>query len=216
MSKTKKNCGLLKTNSIPSAQENKSLYTFCRFAFLLLFIPYISILSSCKNDLAEIQRFVQEEETTFETISDFKTLYSDSAIVRVRIEGPKMLRYLDENDPQQEFPEGMKVEFFSPNKKVTSRLTSKYGLRLEKDRQVIVRDSVVWESLNKERLETSELIWDEKTEKVFTNKFVVIRRPGEIIYGYGFESNQDFTYSKIRSIVGQLEVENFKKNAAVD
>ena len=67
-----------------------------------------------------------------------------------------------------------------------------------------MRDSVVWESLNKEILETTELIWDEKEERVFTNKFVVIRRPGEIITGYGFESNQDFTYSKIKSVTGQF------------
>jgi LPS export ABC transporter protein LptC len=105
----------------------------------------------------------------------------------------------------------MKVEFFTPNKRVTSRLTAKYGMRLEKDKQIIMRDSVVWESLNKEILETTELIWDEKEERVFTNKFVVIRRPGEIITGYGFESNQDFTYSKIKSVTGQFASDKLNK-----
>ena len=181
-------------------------------AFLLFTIFFTSIFYSCKNDLAAVQRFIDEEETGYETISDFETLYSDSAVVKVRIKGPTMLRYLDNNDPRQEFPDGMEVEFFNPSGRVTGQLTSKYGIRLERDRQVIVRDSVVWESLNKETLETSELIWDEKTEKVFTNKFVVIRRPGEIITGYGFESNQDFSYSKIRSVTGQFESDKFEQN----
>jgi len=178
---------------------NIKLSSLASLSFLFLFF-----LSSCQNDLAEIQRFIKQEETTYETISDFKTLYSDSAVVKVKIQGPTMLRYLDKAKPRQEFPDGMKVEFFTPNKRVTSRLTAKYGMRLEKDKQIIMRDSVVWESLNKEILETTELIWDEKEERVFTNKFVVIRRPGEIITGYGFESNQDFTYSKIKSVTGQF------------
>jgi len=188
-------------------RKNKSLSS----VLLIVAGSCFLLFTSCKNDLAEIQRFIKHDETTYETISDFKTLYSDSAVVKVKIQGPTMLRHLDKEKPRQEFPDGMKVEFFTPNKRVTSRLTAKYGLRLEKERQVIVRDSVVWESINKETIETTELIWDEKTEKVFTNKFVVIRRPGEIITGYGFESNQDFSYSKIKSVTGQFESGKLKQ-----
>ena len=176
------------------------------FALASLFLlPFIG----CKNDMAAVQRFIRDDETGYETITDFETLYSDSAVVKVRIEGPLMYRWLDKNKPRQEFPTGVKAEFFSPGGKVTGRITSGYGLRLEQDRQVILRDSVVWESVNKEILETSELIWDEKTERIFTNKFVVIRRPGEIITGYGFESNADFSYSKIRSVTGQFASDKF-------
>lgn len=182
-----------------------------KYVLLALFCAVI-FLFSCKNDLAEVQRFVATEETEYETIKDFKTLYSDSAVVRIKVEGETMWRHLDKNNPRQEFPDGLKVDFFGEKGKVTSRLTAKYGLRLERDKQVIVRDSVVWESLNKETLETNELIWDEKKEKLFTNKFVVIRRPGEIITGYGFESNQDFTYSKIKSVTGQLSSDKFQQS----
>ena len=199
----------LKNNNLFSKKVISKNIAFAPCA--CLFFLFIFLFSACQNDLAEIQRFIKQEETTYETISDFKTLYSDSAIVKVKIQGPTMLRYLDKAKPRQEFPDGMKVEFFTPNKRVTSRLTAKYGMRLEKDKQIIMRDSVVWESLNKEILETTELIWDEKEERVFTNKFVVIRRPGEIITGYGFESNQDFTYSKIKSVTGQFASDKLNK-----
>lgn len=178
----------------------------------LIALLLLSILPSCKNDLAEIQRFVQEEETMVETIRDFQTLYSDSAVVRVKMQGPTMLRYVDKKTPKQEFIDGIKVEFFNANKQVTSRLTAKYAVRDEKENKIIVQDSVIWESVNKEILETSELIWDEKGERVYTNKFVTIRRPKEIIWGYGFESNQEFTRSKIRAIEGRLRADGLKKN----
>ena len=203
--------GLRKNNNLTNQKSTKNFFYKLPYAALSVIFFLSFFFSSCQNDLAEIQRFIKQEETTYETISDFKTLYSDSAVVKVKIEGPTMLRYLDKDKPRQEFPDGMKVEFFTPNKRVTSRLTAKYGMRLEKDKQIIMRDSVVWESMNKEVLETTELIWDEKEERVFTNKFVVIRRPGEIITGYGFESNQDFTYSKIKSVTGQFASDKLKQ-----
>jgi LPS export ABC transporter protein LptC len=207
----KRRFGLRKNNTLINKQSYTKFQVKLPYAVLSIVFLFLFLLPSCQNDLAEIQRFIKQEETTYETISDFKTLYSDSAVVKVKIEGPTMLRYLDKDKPRQEFPDGMKVEFFTPNKRVTSRLTAKYGMRLEKDKQIIMRDSVVWESLNKEILETTELIWDEKEERVFTNKFVVIRRPGEIITGYGFESNQDFTYSKIKSVTGQFASDKLNK-----
>ena len=165
------------------------------------------LLIGCKNDLDAIERLIQAEEVKVETINNFQTLYSDSAVIRVRLQGPKMVRHLDKTEPRQEFPEGVKVEFFSPNKIVTSRLTARYAIRYEKEGRVIVRDSVVWESPQNETLETEELIWDEKTEKVFTNKFVTVRREDEILYGYGFESNQDFTRSRIKAIEGKIKID---------
>ena len=200
----KRRFGLRKNNNLTNKESSKKVFMKLPCAALSIVFFLLFLFPSCQNDLAEIQRFIKQEETTYETISDFKTLYSDSAVVKVKIEGPTMLRYLDKDKPRQEFPDGMKVEFFTPNQRVTSRLTAKYGMRLEKDKQIIMRDSVVWESMSKEILETTELVWDEKEERVFTNKFVVIRRPGEIITGYGFESNQDFTYSKIKSVTGQF------------
>ena len=62
-------------------------------------------------------------------------------------------------------------------------------------------------SNHKEQLETEELIWDEKKEKVYSNKFVKITKPDEKIYGYGVEANQDFTRWKINAIEGELKVD---------
>ena len=176
-----------------------------RFLFLLTFIFFFS---SCENDPADIQAFFADLNTSVETAKDVEILYSDSAIVRVKIVAPTMLRHLDNQEPYQEFPDGINVSFFDINQNVSSTLTSKYAIRYEREKEVIVRDSVIWKSISKEKLETEELIWDEKTQKVYTNKFVVITRPDEIIYGHGFEANQDFSYSKIKAIEGRLKVDD--------
>ncbi len=164
-----------------------------------------TLFLSCENDINEVNRLFSGKETQVETAIDVEMLYSDSAILNLRIVSPKMVRHLVSKDPWQEFPEGLEIDFFSENgKEVTGRMTAKYAQRFDKESKFIVRDSVVWHGENSEKLETEELIWEEENDRVHTNKFVVVSRPDEIIYGHGFESNKDFTNWKIRAIEGRL------------
>ena len=88
-----------------------------------------------------------------------------------------------------------------------STLTAKTAVRYQEKGKIIARDSVILVSSKQERLETEELIWDEKTAKVYTEKFVKVTKPGEIIYGYGLEAEQDFSYWKITVPKGRIKVE---------
>ena len=177
----------------------------------LIFLFALSFLFSCENDLAEINRLFSEEDTMKEVARDVQILYSDSAVIKVKVQSPTLERFVEKKEPREEFPDGLYVSFFDKNGKIDSWLTAKKGTRIEKKGIMIVRDSVVWESRTKEKLETEELIWDEAQQKVYTNKFVIIRRPGEIIYGHGFEANQDFTFSRIKAIEGRLRADGLEE-----
>ena len=176
-----------------------------RSGLLLLLAGWLPV--ACENDLAEVNRFVDERETQQEVAHDVQMYYSDSAEVHVRVRAPTLIRHLDKLKPRQEFIDGVQVDFLGARESVHSQLTAKYALRFEKDNQVIMRDSVVWLSGSGEQLETEELIWEEQTGRVYSNKFVVIRRPNEIVYGYGFESDQDFSFARIKAIEGTMAVE---------
>ncbi len=173
---------------------------------LSIFFFGILLITSCENDPAEIDRIISQDELKYETMKNVELLYSDSAILRVRLEADSMLRYLDVNEPTQIFPAGIAVDFFDVRGRVQSELTSKYAIRYEKKNEILVKDSVVWKSKANDRLETEELIWDEKNNKVYTKKFVKITRPEEIVYGYGFEADQDFTRWEINAITGRIKV----------
>jgi LPS export ABC transporter protein LptC len=170
------------------------------------------IFLSCENDINEVNRLFSKSETQVETALGVELLYSDSAILELRIVTPKMLRHFQEKDPFQEFPDGLQIEFFDDaGEEVTARMTARYAERYENSNKFIVRDSVVWRSQNQEQLETEELIWEEEEDRVHTNKFVVVRRSDEIIYGHGFDSNKDFTRWKIRAIEGRIKSSGLTK-----
>lgn len=178
----------------------------CKTWLLPLALP---LFFACENDLNEVNRLFSKSETQVETALGVEMLYSDSAILNLRIVSPKLVRHLDSKNPFQEFPEGLEIEFFSKNgEEVTARMTARYAQRYENDNKFIVRDSVVWQGQKGERLETEELIWEEEQDRVHTNKFVLVKRPDEIVYGHGFESNKDFTKWTIRAIEGRIKSNN--------
>ncbi|MBV6439465.1 MAG: LPS export ABC transporter periplasmic protein LptC [Haliscomenobacteraceae bacterium CHB4] len=160
------------------------------------------------NDLKEEKRQVfTENDVAIEVGRDVEILYSDSAIVRVRVTGPLLHNYTDRENPRQEFPAGVKITFLEKDLSVRSTLTAKTAFRYQEKGKIIARDSVILISSKQEKLETEELIWDEKTAKVYTEKFVKVTKPGEIIYGYGLEAEQDFSYWKITVPKGRIKVE---------
>ena len=166
-----------------------------------LFILFLISLLACSNDIEEVNSLMSKEEIKIETARNIEIIYSDSAQIKLVLEAPVLKRHLDKRSPYEEFDQGIEAEFFGANKKPNAWLESKYAVRKEKENIIIVRDSVVLINRRNEKLETSELIWNEKDQIASTNKFVMISQPekGDTSYGYGFESNADFTRFEIKN-----------------
>lgn len=169
---------------------------------------YLALLSTaCENNPADVAALLAKLDTQSEVAQNVEILYSDSALVKVRITGKTMLNHLDPVKPRQEFTEGILVEFFGPDRQISSQLSARYAQRIARDGEVLARDSVVWLSAKNEKLETEELIWDERRKEVYTKKFAVITTPKEIIYGHGFTANQDFSDARIHQVEGIITVD---------
>ena len=59
-------------------------------------------------------------------------------------------------------------------------------------------------------LKTEHLIWDEKTERIYTEEYVKIIRANQIITGIGFQSDQSLENWRIKNPRGTIyiDVEN--------
>lgn len=188
---------------------NNNNYPIQYLGYLLLFFV---VLTACENDLADVERLSPKESVNVEVAKEVELIYSDSAVIRVVVSSPEMLTHnLKGKQMKQEFPDGIAVDFYNERSRVQSELTARYAVRHEDKKEIEIRDSVVWKSLKPEILETEELIWDEKKERVYSKRFVKITTPTDIIYGYGFEANEDFTKWKITAVTGQMGIEDFNK-----
>lgn len=165
---------------------------------------------ACENDIEKVKLLGTRDQSPVQSSKNIKIIYSDSAKVKVEMTAPVMNHYVVEN-PYLEMPKGLKANFYDESLNVKSRLTADYGIRYEKEQRMEARKNVVVVNEKGEQLNTEHLIWDEKKEKLLSDEFVKITRKDEIIYGTGFEANEDFTKYKIFNIKGTISV-NKEKN----
>lgn len=139
-------------------------------------------------------------------------LYSDSTHLKVVLKANRMLIYnKNVQEPYTLLPKGLFVTFFDDQEKVSATLKANYGIRYDVKKQMEAKYAV--ELINKDgtKLETEKLIWNEVTQRIYTDAFVKITNRKEIIMGTGMESNQDFTKYEIKHVTGQIQINTDEK-----
>jgi LPS export ABC transporter protein LptC len=163
----------------------------------------------CVNDLQQVEAIMEDELMPVEVADSVQIVYSDSATLKVILEANHLERYLGEN-PYLEMTQGVHVRFFNNMGQVESELRSNYAVSYENTDIMEAKEDVVVVNKEGETLNTEHLIWEEKTERIHTEEFVKITTEDEVIFGHGFESNQDFTKYRIKKIKGTI---NLKEDA---
>lgn len=181
----------------------------------LLTLVCFCVCLSCDNTLSEIREVSGNSDAVPEEITtNIQLLYSDSAIVKVRINSPKLIRKTINNELKEEFPEGLHVEFLSENGSVSSYMDASYATRNERLGTIIAEDSVVVYNRHNDKLETTKLIWNEYDQTMTTTRFVRITRPekGDTIYGYGgLTTDQEFSRFELKEVMGKSKFEKLSK-----
>jgi hypothetical protein len=173
-------------------------------------LAFIS-LYSCNNQAInseELDTFSLEDPIGIERATGVELLYSDSSIVRVRVLAPVLLRDKDPVKPKQIFPEGIAADFFNEYQNQTSKMVAEYGEQFTKEQKIYLKNNVhIWNT-KKEHLEAEELTWDEMGKTIYSDKFVKITTPTQVIEGYKLRSNLEFTDWKLDSVKGITESKN--------
>ena len=163
------------------------------------------LLVACENDIEKIKLVGSGKNEPVERAVNIRLLYSDSAHVKVELTAPVMEHFVGEKT-YLEMPKGLKAVFYTEQLAVKSKLTADYGIRYEAEQKMVVRKNVVVINEKGNQLNTEYLEWDEKQQKLLSNEFVKITTKDEIMYGTGFEANQDFSKYRIFNIKGTLSL----------
>lgn len=158
--------------------------------YLLLVFLLLSIgLWSCggNEDLADLPPY----QGPMMEADSIETLYSDSAVVRIRVEAPKQYEYENGN---REFPAGIYIEFYEPDGAVSSTMEADKGYYFrEKDRYTAVGNVVIDGVKDQNRLQTDTLHWSPPTQRIYTRARVMITERQDTLWGKGLEAKQDFS-----------------------
>jgi LPS export ABC transporter protein LptC len=182
------------------------LFSFAAFAFL----------SSCENDIAEVNEITSatQQQLPLESGKNVEMLYSDSAIVRAKLTTPQMDRYMGKKN-YMEMPKGMLVIFYNNFGVEENRLKADYGVGYDNGKgmdKMEAKRNVQVINMKGDKLETEHLTWDATTKEIYTEKFVKITTKEEVIWGEGLKANQDFSKYEILKPQGVIQVDDKQFN----
>ena len=170
----------------------------------LLIVSSVLIIG-CKQPIEDPYAYYFGSPAVGEVAENIEIFYSDSGYVQVRIKAPVLIRTLEAGLTTEDFPDGVSVEFLDRYGRVNSWLSAKKGTRKPNEKLVVLRDSVVMYNTQDESIRSNELIWTEKDGSIYTTKYVEITRPGEIIKGFGFKTNERMTEYEINAVTGRIK-----------
>jgi lipopolysaccharide export system protein LptC len=154
---------------------------------------------------------IQEYQGPVLEVDSGITIYSDSAIIKIKMYANKQLEF---ENGDREFPDGIFIEFFEEGL-ITSTLKANIGYyKKDEDKYTALGDVVVNNIKEKQKLNTEELNWTPKDKKIFTDKFVRIESESEILTGEGLIANQDLSSYEILKPKGDFTIpeENINDN----
>ena len=176
----------------------------------------LAMFFSCKPDLKEIENITKGVNLPVETAENVRIIYSVDAKIQMIMEAPLMVRFDDERK-YLELPKGFKMTFYDALMNVTSQISANYAIRYLDKEVIDARNDVVVENIeNNERLNTEQLIWDRTRGLIYTEKFVKITTQEEVLYGNGFESDEQFNSWIIKNPRGTFLVDMEADTMAVE
>ena len=161
-----------------------------------------------RNELKDITAFDSSlDSLPGVSAYDVEFIYSDSARIEVKLLAPTMHNSEGE-DPYMEFPDGFEVIFYDSVMNIKSRITANYGINYRERKLMEAHSNVVVNNYETdEQLNTEELIWDQRKELIYSNKFVKITTGDGVLYGDGLESDQTFSSRRIINPSGEILVD---------
>ena len=175
---------------------------FCAAVMFVLF-------PSCSGNRKNLADAISENDT-LPTMSSLgvTTLISDSGITRYKIVTEEWVINDKKNPPYWAFEKGVYLEKFDTLFHIDASIKADTAYYYEKKKLWELRSNVQIQSQRGDKFETELLFWNEKEEKVYSDKYIRISQEDKVITGYGFESDQNLTEYQIKNTTGVFTVED--------
>lgn len=158
-------------------------------------LSFFLILCSCQNDMTEVQN-VDPISVSPDLLGENAVIYySDSAVLKMRMEAPEVEQYLQIEEPVIVFPNGIKVVFYDEFGEEASEITARWSTYYQSKSLWEVKGDVNFRTKEGVRIQTEQAFWEEKKALIYSDKFTRYTDSDGTIYigEHGFEAAQDMS-----------------------
>ena len=175
----------------------------------ILFLALTVVLMSCSEEKLkpQIDSTIRSDELPDQESNNATITFTEEGVLKAILYADNIKVLGEQNE---KLLTNVKIEFFNEFEERTSVLTSLHGKIDDDTQDMYAIDSVVAVSDSGTTLFTDELVWENKSKKIKSQKFVRIVSPDEILEGYGFESDQDLENYTIFDITYITTIEEDK------
>ena len=167
------------------------------------------LFPACSGKNKNLAEAISENDTLPSMTSlGVTTLISDSGITRYKIVAEEWLVHDKKNPPYWAFEKGVYLEKFDTLFRIDASIKADTAYYYDKKKLWELKGNVQILSQRGDKFQTDLLFWDEKKEKVYSDKYIQIEQEDKTLRGYGFESNQDLTEYEIKNTTGIFTVED--------
>jgi LPS export ABC transporter protein LptC len=160
--------------------------------------------AGCQKNETEVKKKIVYTGPLIEA-ANVTMLMSDSAKLQIKLTAPLQQKFENGDDL---YPKGLKVTFYSKSGAIVNTLSGKYGKFDKAKNLYLVRNDVrVSNEEKRQKMNTEELYYDKQKALIYSEKFVRVETPTEILTGTGLTANQDFSLYKITNPEGIFTVE---------
>jgi len=168
----------------------------------------VMLFSACENDINKVREIsANQVNSDVDTVHNVDMIFSDSARVRFRVLAPLLLQYQGKK-PYKLMPKTVNIIFF--NKDDLSQLgtlTADTGIQSDVENKIQFHKNVIAKNAKGETFKSDELIWDQNSKTMYSNKVVQIRMAnGDIMNGTGFKSDQTMAHWTMTQSTGIFNV----------
>ena len=180
----------------------------CRPSFLSpasLWVVAVSLLLLSSCDKIEAGK-PQIYEGPMREAENIEMLHSEKEKITVKIIAKRIMEF---QNGDRHFPDGVFIEFFSDDGRVTSTLSANTAFYYKAEHKWKGQGKVEVKNIEKqEQLNTEELFWFPSTQRINTDKFVTVRTGTEVLHGTGLDAKQDMSSYQILKPDGDFAIED--------
>lgn len=172
--------------------------------YLIISLTIIFVATSCNEKKAAKPKTLDSLDLDIQpdqVALNFNIRFIDSNWTRAILIGKRGRVFSSRNETL--IDGGLRLELFNKDQVLTTWLIADSARIDDNSRDMFAFGNiVVYSDSTSTRLETSFLQWSHSQQKFFSNAFVRITSPTEIIEGFGFESDQELKNYKIYKVSG--------------
>lgn len=174
---------------------------------ILVVVALFGATACSKDETSKLEAVKDRKVLPGLAVTKITTVISDSGITKYRIYTDQWDVYDRAEEPYWDFPKGLHFERFDENLKIDANFHSKKAKYYDYKKLWEFKGNVKAVNIKGEMFETDLLYWDQKQERIYSDKFIRVTQATRVIAATGFESDQSLTRYHFKNVEGIFAVD---------